>query len=251
MVYDIKKIFLPSVGVDLVLNTNSLMPSSRSSIIYDVDFKKKSITIAQPLTPLSGETDFDELHLTTIVKTPQNKLRVGIKCYPIKFIDQYQLANQSTAKAVTLQYDSPIAEINIRSAFRLPLSTRHSIKAKLIHRKAEYYTARDFSIRDISLTGMSLVIPRRSKYGPNRLIELKINEIFPVGLILVDKEKDKPVGTFPVKTRIVRLNTNYSKTQLQIGLKIIAIAKENETTLNQFIHQAQIDELTRLRIRNL
>lgn len=246
---DIQRIFAPSVGVDLVLNMHSLTPTSRSSIIYDTDYSRKQITIAQPLVPLTSKTTFDDLHLTTIIPGKQRKIRIGIPCRPVSFLSDYQLANQSTARAVVLEYALPMTETNIRSAFRLPLSIKYLIKAKLLYNGTEYYTSRDFSIRDISFAGLGLVIPRKIQKIVNPLTTLKLNDPLAIGMILVDKAETSPIGTFPVKAEVKRLNDRYSKTHILAGLKITRMAPQNEDTLNRFIHNAQIDELKRLSAR--
>ena len=246
MGFDIENIFLPSVGVDLVFDMDSLTPISRSSIIYDTDYGNRTITIAQPIVPVTSETQFEELHLTTIIHIKQRRVRIGLACKPIKFIDQYHLANRSTTKALVVEYRLPPVETNIRSAFRLPLSQRHNIKAKLLLNGVEYFTAKDFKIKDISFAGMGLVVPKKLNGKPNPLTQAQSGTLVPVGMILVDRGQQAPVGTFPVKTKVARLNPNYSETHMLIGLKIIAITAESEDLLNRFIHNAQIDELKRI-----
>jgi hypothetical protein len=251
MTFDIEKIFLPSVGVDIVFNMNSLAPYSRASIIYDVDFSNETITIAQPLTPFSKNTVFKELHLTTIVHGKNRKMRVGVECSHFKLIDQYTLANKTNVPAVLLKYTLPVKETNIRSAFRLPLSTKYIIKGKILYHKLEYYTPRDFSIRDISLTGLGIVIPKKRNKHLNPLTEMKINEKIMIGIVLINIDKDKPIGTLPIKAQTIRINPSYSATYSLAGLKILNLEPSNETILTRFIHDAQIDELKRLSGRNL
>ena len=143
-----------------------------------------------------------------------------------------------------------MGETNIRSAFRLPLSRKHTIKAKIIYRQTDYYTAKDFNIRDISLTGMGLVISKK-KAATNPLMGLKKADIIPLGMILVEagEKADKAVGTFSLKTIVARVNNNYSDSHALIGLRIIDLDEKNETLLNSFIHNAQIAELNRLRFQ--
>lgn len=246
MGFDVDKIFLPSVGVDLVFDMDSLTPVSRSSIIYDTDYGNQSITIAQPIVPVTPETRFDHLHLTTIIHSSQRRARIGLACKPVKFIDRYHLANKAITNALIVQYRLPAIETNIRAAFRLPLSQMHNIKAKLLYNGIEYFTARDFKIKDISFAGMGLVVPKKKGKKNNLLTELKSGTSIPLGMVLVDKAQKNPVGKFPVKTRVARVNPNYSETHILVGLRITAIAPENEDLLNQFIHKAQIDELKRI-----
>lgn len=251
MEFNIESIFLPSVGVDLVFNINSLTPYSRSSIIYDTDFKNKTITIAQPLTPFTRKTDFKELHLSTIIKEKSRKLRVGIQCKHIEVIKKFPLANRNTVAAVKVFYRLPPKEINIRSAFRLPLSARYTIKGKIVHQNLEYYTPRDFSIRDISLSGLGIVIPKKKNKTVNPLTALELNEKLRIGIILVNLNHSKPIGTLPIQVQVRRVHQKYSDTHYLIGLKIVSIKPKNEDILNKFIHSAQIDELKRLSRRNL
>ncbi|MBU0969006.1 MAG: hypothetical protein KKC20_00085 [Proteobacteria bacterium] len=229
---------------------NSLNPVSQSSIIYDTDFQRNTITIAQPIVPITKTTAFDQLHITTTTQSLQQTVRAGIECISYEFLDQYRLANQTISRALALTYKLPVMETNIRSAFRLPLSHKHTIKAKILYKQTEYYTAKDFGIRDISFTGMGLVIPKNKAGVPNPLTAIRKSDIFAMGVILVDRGEEKPVGSFPVKAIAIRVNKNYSDTHILVGLKITQMGQKNEILLNRFIHNAQIDELKRLRAKN-
>ena len=250
MTFAIDKIFLPSVGVDLVFNINSLAPYSKSSIIYDVDFKKEIITIAQPLKAFSQKTTFSELHLTAIIHEKNRKARFGVKCNGFTLIDQYLLANKTNVRAVILKYQLPVQETNIRSAFRLPLSTKYIIKSKILYRDLEYRSPEYFSVRDVSLNGISIVIPKTNNKKSNPLCDVKFNEEIVFGMLLVDTDKGKPLGKIPIRTQVTRINPGYSETYILIGLKIISLSNQNEVLLNKFIHNAQVDELKRLSGKN-
>jgi hypothetical protein len=228
-----------------VFNINSLTPHSRSSIIYDVNLGKREITIAQTLSPFSKNTPFKELHLTTIVRD-KKKMRVGVKCIGLTVIEEYALANDSVVPAVVLTYEPLVKETNIRSAFRLPLSMRYIIKGKLLFDNREYSSPRDFSIRDISLTGLGLIIPRKRNKGANSLTKIKVNEILKMGIILINMDESKPMGTLAVTAQVVRIQSGKLDTHVEVGLKTDPLSSESETILNRFIHDAQIDELKRL-----
>lgn len=245
MKFDFKTIFVPSTGVDLVFNLNAPAPGSRPSIVFDADYKTRRVTIAQPFAPVLSTTRFDTLHLTTIIVDRQQKRRMGTACRPDRFIDRYSLAGKGISKAVVLQCEPQIFEINIRSAFRLPLGSRHLVRAKLLFQETQYYTAADFKIRDISFAGIGLLIPKKSKGRTNPLASLKRNDILPMGMVLFDRDKKDPVGAFPVKT-LVRRISDYSETHVRAGLKIIQILRDHEIVLNKFIHEAQIAEIKRL-----
>ena len=243
---DLKKIYFPSVGVDIVFNIDGDTPVSRSSIIYDVDYAKKTMVLAQPTIAITPKTDFQQLHLTTIVQTKSRKARVGVPCRPIKFIDNYPLANKSSVKALLIEYQLPAKETNIRTAFRIHLSRRHTVKAKLIYRDLTLLSTKDFKIKDISFGGMGLVVKKAQGNSGSLLAGVKRGTLLPMGISLVDKEQIKPVATFGLKIRVVRVNPNYSETHILLGLKIEKIKPDDEVLLNRFIHDAQIAELKRL-----
>ncbi len=131
MEFDVKKIFFPSVGVNLVFNMNTDHPVSTSSIIYDADFEKQVITIAQPNISIPPNTQFEQLHLTTLTQINQRRLRIGIHCRPTRVIKDYAMADGSSAKAIEIQYRLPAIETNIRAAFRLQITTRYAVKAQI------------------------------------------------------------------------------------------------------------------------
>lgn len=246
MEFDVKKIFFPSVGVDLVFNMNTDFPISKSSIIYDTDLKKQTITIAQPIFPVTPNTPFEQLHLTTLVHIDKRRLRIGIRCRPVKFIKNYPMAAGTPVKAIVVQYQLPAVETNIRSAFRLPMASRYTVKAKLVYDKKEYRTPGDFKIKDISFSGLSLVILEKKKKRNIPLSKLKVGTEMIMGLALVDRNQPGAIDTFPVKIQVARINMNYSEIHALIGLKITHITRENEELLNKFIHTAQIEELKRI-----
>jgi len=243
--------FLPSAGVDIVFNMNSLAPYSRSSIIYDIDLKSEEIIIAQPLTPFSKNTRFKELHITTITHDENRKLRVGVECVQFGIIDKYQLANKTNVSAVVLKYKLPVNETNIRAAYRLPLSTKHDIQGKIFYNKMEYTTSHDFSIQDISLTGLGLKIPKKTGSSTNPLSSIKKNEKIAIELVLIKIFKDKPEAKFIINTQISRSKPNYSSTHSLVGVAILDLETISENILCKFIHDAQVDELQRLSRKKL
>jgi hypothetical protein len=250
MAFDVNKIFLPSMGVDMVFDMNSMSPYSRSSIIYDVDYKNQNITIAQPLTPFSKNTSYKELHITTLLREKTRKIRIGIKCDQFKIIDQYPLANNKNVKAVVINYALPATETNISAAFRLPTASKFIIKAKIIYNGLDYFTPNDFSIRDISLTGLGIAIPKKRINIINPLTEIKTNQEIIIGIILVNRNEIEPIAAFPMKAKIARINPNYSTTHCSMGMQILRLKTSNEDILNKFIHNAQIDELKKLSRRD-
>lgn len=242
----IEQIFAPSTGVDMVFNINSLSPYSRSSIVYDIDRKKNEIIIAQPITPFSKNTSYKELHLTTILKNKSRTIRAGVTITHLKIIDSYQLANKNTVPAVCLKYKLPASEINIRSAFRLPMSRTYIIKGKILIDQLEYHSPHDFSIRDISLAGLGIVVAKNDNTNSSPLLTLKPGQEIMMGIVLINMDQKIPSTAIPIKAEVKRVNKEYSQTHSLIGLRICGLTLEHETLLNKFIHEAQVEELKRL-----
>ncbi|MFA5905632.1 MAG: PilZ domain-containing protein [Desulfobacula sp.] len=224
---------------------NSLSPYSRSSIIYDIDLKKQTIIIAQPIIAFSKNTYFRELHLTTIVQEKNRKIRLGVQCEIFSLINQYPLANKTSVQAVALKYQLPVEETNIRSAFRLRLSTKSILKSNLLYGKLEYSSPKNFTIRDISLNGVGLVIPKTKNTQHNPFSEIKINDEIVLEIILMDADGEYPLDNIPIRTQVTRINQKYSESYVLLGLKIINLSNQNEALLSKFIHDAQVDELNR------
>jgi len=246
MNHTIDKVFTPSTGIDIVFNLNSLTPSSRSSIIYDADHGAKSIIVAQPLVQIRPDTVPKEIHITTLIRESGNSRRFGIKCKPTKFDKSYRLSNNKTVGAITLQYEPVMVETNIRSAYRLPLGKNHGITATLVYKGETYCSSKDFSIRDISLSGISLIIPRMTDIGRNALREMERNEQATIELALIDMESDKPDIIIASPIKITRTNTSHTKTDMLAGAMFIRLKLQEEERLNRFIHNAQMEELARL-----
>lgn len=247
MTQTIAKIFAPSTGVEIVLNLNSLTPFAASSIIYDANHIKQTITVAQPLHQITSSTPFDEIHLTTLLKIDLGKKRFGIKCRPIAFIKDYFLFDNSRVGAITLEYSPPLLETNIRSAYRMPIGRDFSVKAKLIFNRNHYYSTKDFIIRDISINGLGIIIPAKLHKRENSLAaSLQRHSQAVIGMLLMTPNSKQPFATIPLKIEIVRIAGKHSQENIVAGLQFIGLTPDKESQLNKFIHMAQLDELRRL-----
>lgn len=252
MQIEIEKHFSPSTGIELVFNLNSISTYTRASIIYDTDPDNRRIIIAQPQRPLTRSMEYEELHITTVIKSSRGTTRIGLKCEPERFIKNYQLAGKNLVNAVELAFTPPAFETNIRSAYRLPLKKPYAIKSKILRRSVEFFTNRDFLLHDISLKGAGILIPKKIESKPNPLRELERGEQFKIGLILLKHNEDdtssmlEKKGTIPAGGQVMRVKPNFSDRMIFAGLKFTKLAQENEEALYSFIHEAQIDELRKM-----
>ncbi len=247
MEFQIEKIFSPSTGVDLVLNLNSLYPVSMSSIIYDIDINAQKFIIAKPLPTVKNKIKYKEMHITTIIRQKNDiKQRVGLKCIPTGSSSKYRLASGKNISVIVLKYFPPVIETNIRSGYRLPLSKNFNAEAEIINGKTKFYSSKDFIIRDISITGMGLIIPKKIKKKVNPLTKLDIHHQAKIKIYLLRNNVDKPVSEIATDFEIKRINTNFNEFNFLMGIQFIKLPTVKEDELNKFIHLAQVDELKRL-----
>ena len=247
MTHTIEKIFAPSVGVEIVFNLSSLSPSSMPSIIYDIDHARQRIVVAQSLIPIKPNTVPKEVHLTTLIRGKSGNKRVGIKCKPIKFDNRYKLSSNKTVGAITVEYEPGVIDTNIRAGYRLPLSKKHKVGAKLNYKGADFYSAKDFFILDISLSGIGIVIPRTiNKGNRNPLTRLQRGEHAKIGIILTHEGSARRSITIPSIIQIARIDNNYTDTRILAGTKFVGLKPLMEEDLNRFIHKAQMEDLKRL-----
>jgi hypothetical protein len=249
---ELKKIFIPSTGVNLVFNLTSLAPYAKSSIIYDINYNDQTVIIAQPLNPVTKNNDYNEMHITAVANGEKGKTRVGIKCEPISFIKDYKLAGNNRVDVIQLKFFPPLTETaNIRAAYRLPLSNHFAINGKIIFLEKEYITKKDFIFRDVSFAGAGIICPKKINSETNPLTKIETHDTIKIGMILLKVSKDntakmESVGIIPAKAIITRININFSDTHAFIGMKFSNIPSDKENILNAFIHAAQVDDLQRL-----
>lgn len=241
-----ENIFLPGTPVEMVFNIDSLMPVSKNSIIFDADFKTKELIISQTTPRTSKAFSYETLHITTLKTNSSDKIRLGIKCAILNFIDSYRLNKETTEQAIKLSYSGKISEVNIRSAFRIKPNNVYSIMAKLIFKNKEFLSAKDFKIFDISLTGIGILIPNISNRQENPLIELEIGDSGKIGIVMKEPgpEKEVPIIKKLInKIKIVRINKKFNQRYILIGCQFGPWERNHEEDLGKFIHQLQLFEI--------
>ncbi|MEA2060650.1 MAG: hypothetical protein U9P10_09145 [Thermodesulfobacteriota bacterium] len=245
--HNISKIFRPSRGVELVFNLNSLYPTAKSSIIHDTDHRKRQIIVAQPLSPVTPHGQYREMHITTLdKKNHSSAVRIGMACKPVRFDNHYRLSSQSKVEVIIVQYELPLIETNIRSAFRMPISEKFFIQASMTYKDKKFISGRDFTIRDVSLAGMGILIPKTNNQTNPPLTGIDVRQQADIVLTLFEKGKTTPSESISAVIECVRKDSRFSDTAMLAGVKFIKLLPKDEDLLHTFLHNAQIDELKRL-----
>lgn len=246
MDFKIEEIFFPSTGVELILNLSSLHPTILSSIIYDADFNQQTFIIAMPRQAVKRSTKFKEMHITTLIKKNGINQRVGLKCIPVDSSSQYKLSNGKKISVITIKYTLPVLESNIRSGYRLSLGNEFTARAKIIDDKKEFHSSKHFTLRDISISGVGIIIPKKLGGMTNPLTKININHRAKMEITLVQKKSVNSTDALTIDIEVNRINTYFNELNFLAGLKFLKLKFEDEEKLSRFIHQAQVDELKKL-----
>ncbi len=245
MIDENENYFKSGVGVEIVFNLDFEVPMTRSSIILETNSTNKSLIIAQSTPKILPSTEFQQMHITTLVqKELAVKFRVGYQCKILRFISDYKLSNQNAIAAIELQYEKEPVEINIRSAYRLPPSPKFEVLGKMIYDGESFFTGKDFNIYNVSISGLGILIPKRIKKERNILMDIEPGEVAKVGLVLKDNTGDKEeIITISTNIRIMRTKGNHTKEYGFAGIMFIGMKKLYEEKLGRFIHEAQMFEI--------
>ncbi|TWI68907.1 hypothetical protein LZ24_02381 [Desulfobotulus alkaliphilus] len=243
-----EKLFSPGRGIDVVFNLNSLSPLVRASIIYDATHKKNELIIAQTTPRILPNTSFDEMHVTILVMgEKREKKRLGLKCKISGIRRDYALSKDTKEEAVFIEYMGKISEVNIRSAFRMSPGKNYSIFAKMILKDREYTFGKDFSILDLSITGIGIVVPKKNADRANPLLKTETGTTFTLGMALKHSEDEKVIiEKVACIASIARINNHFNENAALVGLQFLKMKPESEEILSRFIHHAQLDQIRQL-----
>lgn len=248
MTESLENVFSPGTNVEVVFNLNSLSPVTRPSLIFDTRSKKKEFIVAQTTPKILPNFQFEEMHITTLVTGElARKTRYGIRCSIQGFETDYKLGNDNTTDVVIVRHEAKLSEVNIRSAFRLTPTKKFSVIGKLLHNGQQYYSGTDFSILDISLTGLGILVPKKVEGNRNPLLQMECGKAATIGLALkYTVDENVVLEKIAAAVRIVRINPNYSDKAMLCGVRFMKVKAEHEEAMNHFIHEAQLEQIRQL-----
>ena len=239
-------ILKPGIGVDLVFDLDSLSPSSRPSIVFDCDEKRRLVVVAQPSMRLNADKK-RQMHISSLIRGElSSKVRLGYACRILKTIDNFKLANQGQADAILIEYSTPLVEINIRAAYRFHPNANYDVLGKLVYNDTIYYSGRHFKFHNISINGVGLLIPKKILKVRNTLIDIHPHSQGKIGIILKDSIEGDAINTIDCEFTVVRSNSDYNEKSAFAGCTLKKLKPEHEELLNKFIHKAQLHEIRKL-----
>ncbi len=242
-----ENIFTPGKGIEIVFNLESLSPLSMSSIIFDSDDKKKELIISQPTPPLNKSFSYKTIHITKVDQLPKNeKVRLGVKCELIEFIDNYKINNKTVLPSIKIRYQEKVEEVNIRTAFRIKPNNVYSLVAKILFGNQEFISGKHFRIFDVSLTGIGILIPKTADKNKNPLLSIKVGNTGKIGIIMKEPgetDKSPEFKKFLTSLKVVRINKKFNEKYFFAGCVLGRLERKSEEEMSKFIHKLQLFEI--------
>jgi c-di-GMP-binding flagellar brake protein YcgR len=240
----VKDVFKPGTSIELVFNIDSMQPIVRSAILYDCDYASSQVTVSQTRPMILPSASFQQMHMTTLVHTEYNrKFRTGIDCRILEFLNNYKLSGSATERAVLIEYAPPLTLVNIRSAFRLEPNERYQVEGVIKWHGDTYRSEEDFTVANISFTGIGILVPIRSGGEKNRLLEMETTARATIELKLIRKASDPGKLTISSVIRSVRVYPRYNTKKGYLGAKFSNLSDKDEEALSKFIHEAQLYDI--------
>ena len=236
------QIYRPGVKVDFVIGIDSEHPIIRPTIIFEASKKTSTMVVSQTKPEVLLADRNKEVYLTTLVRKEFNVVeRLGLRCEILDVIHNYPLLKKKV-NAIQLEYFPPPKQVNIRTAYRLNNKKEYEIKSRVLYKGQKYMAGEDFTVKDISINGIGILIPRFRRGGSDSLSEAEIGEEVIAELTLLNFETNTYDYTFSVNFEIVRRQIFRTKPIVFIGAKFINLIQYDQEFIYRFIHSAQLHE---------
>jgi len=245
----IESLFKPGIRVDIVLNNKSMIPDVRSAVVYECNHDESRMVISQTRPEIVPSLEFNQMDITVLVEEELNrKIRNGLSCKVVRFLKDYKMLEQIEENAILVEYFPPVVEMNVRSAFRLEPGSRFIVEATIQVGKIQYISGRDFKVKDISFTGIGLVVPKlvRKKHS-NDLLEMEKGETAGIVLRLINNTSGGHEIAISSEVEMVRRSGTLNPENSFIGMRFTALSDKDEEFLSGFIHNAQLDKIRKTR----
>lgn len=154
--------FSPGANIEVIYNKESISPVIRNSIIYECDLTAQSMVISYVNPESEYGLRFDSIDIA--VQCPDSagrKTRKGVNIVANRKITNYPVSDKETGEALLVRFTLPVESIGLRcdrQFYRCDCSAFSKyIEAEVELHDHFFISGQDFSISDISITGIGLV----------------------------------------------------------------------------------------------
>ena len=230
--------------IEAVFNIESSAPIVYPTEIFKCNYESSAMLLYQTRPKILPSFRYESMDMA-ILKTLElnRKLRIGLPCRIVKFINNYQISERLKEDFFLVEYTPPMRKINFRSTFRLRTSYRYVVRGNFNIKDSLYVSEKDFVVQDISVTGIGMLVPKTIRKKNNPLLNLDIGQEFKIQLRLNDVKSPKSEFKIFTNVTIARKMMSYNVKSGFIGARFIELEALEQERLFQFIHDAQIYEI--------
>jgi hypothetical protein len=225
-----------------------MVPDVRAAVIYECNHDLSQMVISQTRPKIDPSFEFNEMDITVLVEEDLNqKNRNGLGCMILRYLKDYMISEQTTENALLVEYFLPIKEMNVRSAFRFEPDNMFTVEGVIDAGEKQYVSGRDFKVKDISSTGIGLIVPNYLKQErKNFLLEMGKGEIAGITLRLIENTSGENEIMVSSEVEVVRLARTLSPKNRLIGMRFTTLSQKDEESLSRFIHNAQLNKIRKI-----
>jgi len=232
----LENIYVVGRRLEVVFNIDSEAPIVYPTEIYRCNHDRSAILLLQTHPKVLPSFKYESMDLAVLLTKKLNrKLRIGLSCKIIKFVNDYQISDKIKKDFFLVEYAPPMRKINLRSTFRLRTSYRYIVEGNFYLDHIRYVSGRNFTIQDISVTGIGLLIPKRIGKKNNPLLNMDIGIEFEIELDLKDVGSAHKGFKITSGVEITRKMMNFNIKSGFIGARFTSLNEVEQENLFQYI----------------
>ena len=244
----IENVFMPDAHIEVAFNLDDSFPIVLTTNIYKCNYDSNRMLIYQTRPEILPSFKFDTMDITALVKEELKKMiRMGLRCRIVKFVNNYRVSEKTRENLVLIEYFPPMRKVNLRSTFRLRTSYRYNVEATICSDAVTYASGTYFSVQDISVTGIGLIVPKKVDKRDNPLLKVPVGDIFDIEMKLGRGESKEPPHEISTSIEVRRKVLSYNELSGFIGARFTTLNAQDQESLFQYIHDAQLYEIRYLK----
>jgi len=238
-------VFKPKTSIEMVFNMDDDTPIVLPTVIHQCKYDSEAMLLYQTLPEIKPGFRYRTLDIAALITEELNrKARFGLKCKILKYVNDFKISATSKKNVLLIRYFPPMRSINLRSTYRLKTSEQFSVEGKILLRKDIICKSGvDFSVTDISVTGIGLLVPKKRDGINNPLLDATVGETYDLALLLNETEGKGRGNRITTQMEIARTSASVDDENGFVGARFMDLKKGEAEKLYKFIHHGQVAEI--------
>lgn len=234
--------------IEVIYNRESMNPVMRQSTIYECDLTAQSMVIDYVDAESEYGLRFDSIDITVPYRDESGKaMRKGVTVISNRRISNYPISEQHVCEAMLARFTLPVELIGLRcdrQFYRCECAALPKlVDAEVTINGQSFISGQDFTISDLSLTGVGLKFIDTSPF----FSIIKSNtEVFDKGEIKFmfhdPSSPDEEPRIVDADIQVMRKNICQGESVCRIGIRFTDIGVKEGAKLNQIITILQLEE---------